>query len=202
MASQCPSISKIRPPNSARCVTKSGKLSQEFVTRELVRGWWVPKGNSGLVVDPLRPVYHLVSRSWHKSHLPDMTDSQKVESMAWEKKGSIELCNSRVAGMTMDLLLALWVSEAGGVAGSKRLGVTGHGCGVCVCCWAQLWGSRLNIAGANRLINVVRVNPAGTDQSLDTFWPDSISMDLISSRRAVWTSHFFFYTTIRFSSDH
>lgn len=72
--------------------------------------------------------------------------------------------NPKVAGMTMDLWPALWASGVGGVAGSKRLGVSGLVEG-----WAQLQGLGLNLARASRLINITHVDPTERDRSLLSF---------------------------------
>lgn len=63
-----------------------------------------------------------------------MTDSQsesrkQEEKLAWKRGGggSMRFHNSRASGMTIDLWSALWASGVGGVAGSERLGVRGHG---------------------------------------------------------------------------
>lgn len=79
----------------------------------------------------------------------------------------MRFCNSRASGMTMDLWLALWASGVGGVAGSERLGVRGHGAEGLR--GAQLQGLELNLARVGRLINVARVSPTGKDQLLDSF---------------------------------
>lgn len=39
----------------------------------------------------------------------------------------MRVCSFRAAGLTMDLWPVLWASGVGGVAGSKRLWVRGHG---------------------------------------------------------------------------
>ena len=51
---------------------------------------------------------------------------KQEEKLVW-KWGNIRVYNSRVAGLMMDLWPALWASGVGGVAGSERLGVRGHG---------------------------------------------------------------------------
>lgn len=39
----------------------------------------------------------------------------------------MRVCNSRASGRTMDLWLALWALGAGGIVGSERVRVRGHG---------------------------------------------------------------------------
>lgn len=63
-----------------------------------------------------------------------MTDShsesrKQEEKLDWKRRGSPRFYNSRALGMTMDLWSTLWALGVGGVAGSERLGVRGHGGG-------------------------------------------------------------------------
>lgn len=96
--------------------------------------------------------------------------------------------NSRAARMTMDLWPALWASGVGGVAGSERLGVRGHGAeglvGHSCRAWAWLWRELAGSLTLHMLTHEERIS------YWTVFWQDSISMDLMSSTGVVWTFHF------------